>query len=192
MSDIYVAKNYSFELNPEMLKLLAEEFNVDTLTSKFSEAVKGKGPQEIETAGKAFFEDYGRKWMKKTHQLGEQYPDRTYEVLMETIDKTGGYYRFALLPERFIEIAYLSTQPISTLPIIENNSKRLVYRLADCAIYQGIKEKCGEETARLMTCRHACLAACKTIHQDLEIQAVIEMEASIPKDGYCQFVAKRA
>jgi len=192
MSDIYEVKNYSYELNPEMLKLLGEEFDVDKMTSRFAEEVKGKSPEEIETAGQAFFEGWGRDWMSKTHKLGEEYPDRTYEVLLEVIDKTDGYYKFALLPQRFIEIAYLSTQDLSILPIVENNSNRLIYRLPECNIYNDLKEKCGEETANLMTCRHACLAACETIHKELEVDARIQMEASMPKDGYCQFAAKRA
>ncbi|MBW2324086.1 MAG: hypothetical protein JRF41_11330 [Deltaproteobacteria bacterium] len=110
----------------------------------------------------------------------------------EAIDKTGGYLRFALAPQRFLEIAYLSTQEISILPIIENNVNRLVYRMVDCDTYKNLKEKCGEEVANLLPCRHACLTACETLHRDLEIDALVQMEAQIPKDGYCQFAARRA
>ncbi|MBW2324085.1 MAG: hypothetical protein JRF41_11325 [Deltaproteobacteria bacterium] len=85
------AKNYSYELNPDMLKLLREEFDVDKVTSKFAEAIKGKSAGEIEAEGKAIFEEYGRNWIRQSLKLGEEYPDRTYEVLLEAIDKTGGY-----------------------------------------------------------------------------------------------------
>ncbi len=192
MKELYIAENYSYELNPEMLKLLGEEFDVDKATSRFAEAIKGKSAAEIEAEGKVFFEDYGRKWIRRSLKLGEEYPDRTYEVLLEAIDKCGGYLRFALVPQRFIEIAYLSTQDISILPIIENNANRLVYRMVDCQTYKNLQEKCGEEVANLLPCRHACLTACETLHQDLEIDALIQMEAQMPKDGYCQFAAKRA
>ena len=193
MVDIqYDIKHYSFELNPQMLKLLNDEFDVDKMTTRFAEAIKGKSQSEIETIGKKFFEDYGRNWMTKTHKLGDEYPDRTYEVLLEAVDKTNGYLKFALVPQRFIEIAYLSTQELATLPIIENNHDRLIYRMVNCKTFNNIKEKCGEKVAELLTCQHACLTACRTIHQELDVDALISMTASIPKEGYCQFEAKRA
>jgi hypothetical protein len=175
-----------------MLKMIREQFDVDKVTTKFAEAVKGKSPSEIEAAGKDIFEAYGRDWMKLSHKLGDEYPDRTYEVLLEAVDNTGGYLKFALLPQRFIEIAYLSTQELSILPIIENNHNRLSYRLVDCKTFKTIKDKCGEEIANMLTCKHACLTACKTIHQDLDIDAIISQTATIPENGYCQFEAKKA
>jgi hypothetical protein len=193
MTDLqYEIKHYSFELNPEMLNLLGQEFDVDKVTTQLAEAIQGKTESEIETIGNDLFENYGREWMKKTHKLGDEYPDRTYEVLLEAVDKTNGYLKFALMPQRFIEIAYLSTQEISTLPVVENNHDRLIYRMIQCKTFNKIKEKCGEKVAGLLTCKQACLTACRTIHQELEIDALISMTASIPKEGYCQFEAKRA
>ena len=192
MNDIYEVNTYSYELNPEMLKLLGEEFDVDKVTTKFAESVKGKSKDEIEAIGKDIFNAYGRDWMKKCHKLGDEYPDRTYEVLLETIDKTGGYYKFALVPQRFIEIAYLATQEISTLPIVENNNNRLIYRMVECTTFNNIKGKCGDDVANMLTCKNACLKACETIHQDLDIDALIQMTASMPIDNYCEFEAKRA
>ena len=192
IEDIYIPKMYSYELHPGMLEQIAEAFDLEKAAAEFAEAVKGKSPEEIEKTGQTFFENFGRDWMKLTHKLGDEYPDRTYEVLREVIDQTDGYYAFALLPQRFIEIAYLAVQDMSVLPIVENNHNRLIYRVVDCKLFRNIKEKCGEDVANMMTCRNACLSACETIHQDLEIDANISMDASIPKDGYCEFAAKRA
>ncbi len=189
---MYEQNQYSYELTPEMLKQLGEEFDVDKTTAAFAEQVKGKSSDEIASEGKAFFEAYGANWMRKSLKLGEEYPDRTYEVLKMAIDKADGYFKFALLPQRFIEIAYLSTQDIPVLPIIENNPERLIYRMVECNTFKNLKDKCGEDTAKQLPCRYACLAACETIHKDLDIDANIEMEASIPVDGYCQFAARRA
>jgi len=190
---MYEQNQYSYELNPEMLKQLSDEFDVDKTTSAFAEKVKGKSSDEIASEGERFFGKYGTDWMKKSYQLGEAYADRTYEVLKMAIDQADGqYFKFALLPQRFIEIAYLSTQDIPVLRIIENNPERLIYRMVECGTYNHLKEKCGDDTANQLPCRHACLAACETIHKDLEIDANIEMEASIPVDGYCQFAARRA
>lgn len=192
MNDIYTVKKYSYELNPEMIKTIGEQFDVDKVTTRFAEAVKGKSASEIEAIGQDIFGAYGRDWIKMSHKLGDEYPDRTYEVLLEAVDKTGGYLKFALVPQRFIEIAYLSTQDLSVLPIIENNHNKLSYRLADCKTFKMIRDKCGDEVANLLTCKNACLTACKTIHQDLEIDALIEQTATIPGEGYCQFEVRKA
>jgi len=181
----------SFELNPDMLGLLRREFDVEKLAGRLAEAVSGKKKREIEAIGKQICGEYGREWIRRSLQLGEEYPDRTYEVLKAAIDKTGGYYRFTLLPQRVLEAAYLSTQDISTLPIVENNPNRLIYRIVDCLTFKKIKEKCGEDVANLLPCRHACLTALETLHQDLDLDAVIEMEASMVKGGYCQFAVRK-
>ena len=190
MSDIYTPNNYSFELNPEMMSRLADEFDAEKVATEFAAATEGKSADEVDAQGKTFFENFGKNWMSQTLKLGEEYPDRTYEVLKEAIDKTG-HLKFALLPQRFLEIAYLSTQEISILPIIENNPQRVVYRMANCTTFQKLKEKCGAETANRLPCKHACLTACQTVHEELDIDAKIEMTATIPEDGHCQFAAQR-
>jgi len=191
--DIYEQNQYSYELNREMLKQLDEEFNPGKAASEFAAKIAGKSSDEVVAEGKAFFEAYGARWMQQSFKLGEAYPDRTYEVLKLAIDKAGGdYFKFALLPQRFIEIAYLSTQDIPSLPIIENNPERLIYRMVECKTYNSLKETCGEEVAKQLHCQHACLTACRTIHKELDIDANVQMEASIPENGYCQFAARRA
>ncbi|MBW2062442.1 MAG: hypothetical protein JRI95_12910, partial [Deltaproteobacteria bacterium] len=69
MKELYEARGYSFELNPEMLKLLREEFDVDKVTSRFAEAIKGKSPEESEAEGRAIFEAYGRDWIRQSRKL---------------------------------------------------------------------------------------------------------------------------
>ena len=181
----------SYELNQDMLALIRQEFDVEKLVTRFCEAIADKGKQEIEGIGKEIFAEYGRDLIRRTLQLGEEYPDRTYEVLKEAIDQLGGYYKFGLLPQRFLEIAYLSLSELRNLPIMENNPRRLAYRITDCPIYKSLTDKCGEDTAKLMACRHVCLTAVDVLHQDLDLDAVAAMEASMPKDGYCQFSASK-
>jgi hypothetical protein len=188
----YEPKLYSYELNKEMMEQLAEEFDAETVASDFAKAVEGKSGDEAEAAAESFFTDFGTRWIRKSHKLGEEYPDRTYEVLLETVDSLDGYLRFALVPQRFLEIAYLATQDFPHLPIIENNQYRLVYRLKQCKTYEKLKETCGDEMADTLPCRHACTTACEVLHRDLEVDAKVEMQAEMPKDGYCQFAAIRA
>jgi hypothetical protein len=174
-----------------MVKLLRHEFDVEKVVSKFAEAISAKKKGEIEGIGKQIFEQYGRDWMKRVHQLGDEYPDRTYEVLLAAADHTN-YLFFPHVPQRFIEIAYLSTQDIRTLPILESYARCFSYRMVDCLTFKTLKGKCGDEAANLMPCRHACLTACETLLQDLNIDATVNMEASMIKDGYCQFALRRA
>jgi len=185
-------KALSYELNQDMLALIRREFDVEKVVTRFSEATANKSEQQIEEIGKEIFAEYGTELMHRTLQLGEEYPDRTYEVLKEAIDQLGGYYKFALLPQRFLEIAYLSIFELRNLPIMENNSRRLAYKITDCPIYRLLTDKCGEDVAKLMTCRHICLTAIDVLHQDLDLDAVASMEASSPKNGYCQFSASKS
>jgi len=188
----YEPKLYSYELNKEMMESLAEEFDPEAVASDFAKAVEGKSGDEAADAAEKFFTDYGTRWIRKSQKLGEEYPDRTYEVLLEAADSLDGYLRFALVPQRFLEIAYLATQDFQHLPIIENNQYRLVYRLKQCKTYEQLKDKCGDEIADTLPCRHACTTACDVLHRDLEVDAKVEMQAEMPKDGYCQFAAIRA
>ena len=184
-------KVLSFELNGDMLALIRQEFDVEELVTRFCEAIADKTKQQIEDIGKEIFGEYGRELMRRTVQLGEEYPDRTYEVLKEAVDHLDGYYKFALVPQRFLEIAYLSIFELRNLPIMENSPRRLAYRITDCPIYQALTAKCGAERAKLMACKHVCLTAVDVLHQDMDLDAIVGMEASLAKDGYCQFSASK-
>ncbi len=191
--DLFIApKPYSFDLNEDMIKLIREEFGAEGIVSKFADAVKGKAPGEVERIGKELFEDYGEKWMKRTMQLGDEYSDRTIEVLKETVDRSGNQFLFfPHVPQRFVEIAYLSTQQLLKMPITLNNAYELAYRLPQCQLFNTIKEQCGDTIANLMTCRNVCLKALETLRTDLDLGAVITMVASTAKDGYCEFSMRK-
>jgi len=189
--EVYIApRPFSFELNGEMLALLRKEFEPAIVVEKFAKAIAGKKPGDIDTVARDIFEKYGEQWMRKTLQLGEEYPDRTYEMLKEAADKTGEL-KFPLIIQRFIEIAYLSTQKFRVLPIVENWQKRLVYNVKDCYTYKTEVEKCGQEVANQLPCRYACLAAGKMALEGLGLDASIEMETTMVKDGHCQFAMNR-
>ena len=178
----------SFELNEEMLGLIAKEFDIQQLVSRFAQAISGKESEEIGNIAEEMFTDYGADCIRKSIQLGEEYPDRTYEVLREALDSTGGGLWFPLLPQRFLEIAYLSTHDLEFLPVIENSPHRLVYRIDGCKMFQALKENCGEEVANMLPCKNGCLSLCHTLFNDLDYpEVLIGMEASTSKDGYCQF-----
>ena len=189
--ELYIApRPFSFELSMEMLALLRREFDPPIIVDKFAAAVAGKNPGEIDAIARDVFGKYGEQWMRKTLQLGEEYPDRTYEMLKEAADQTGEM-KFPLILQRFMEVAYLSTQQFRVLPIVENWQKRLVYNIKDCYTYKTEIEKCGQEVANQLPCRYACLAACKTALEGLGLDANVEMETTMVKDGHCQFAMNK-
>ena len=184
------SQRLSYDLDEGMLKAIGEEFSPEKVTRQFAEALASKGKNEIEKAGQEVFGNYGKGWMKRSLELGEKHTDATYESLKKVIAKTGVMY-FPLVPQRFVEIAYLSVMSFLTLQVVQNNHQKLAYRLAQCDIYNSLKEKTGAEVADLLPCRYGCLAALETLFHDLGIGVKIEMEAAMPREGYCQFAASK-
>ena len=184
------SESYSFELNPDMLNLLREEFDPREVVARFAQAAGGKRGAESGSVAEEIFGEYGRSWMKKALQLGEEYPDRTYEVLREAADQTGELL-FPHILQRFIEFAYLGTQQFRKLPVVENWARRLVYKVTDCHTFNTLKEKCDPEVVALLPCRHACLAAAHTACRELKLEATVDMDATMVKDGCCRFVITR-
>ena len=181
---------YSFDLNEDMIALLRQEYDPQKVVAKFADAIAGKKETEIDDITREVFADYGKNWMRRVIQLGEEYPDRTFEILKEVMDNTDEYF-FPHVPQRFLEIAYLSTQQFLQLPVLENYRYRLLYQVPDCYTFKLLKEKCGSQVAALMPCQYSCLEALKIMRQDLELDAIVEMTASATKDGYCEFSIKK-
>lgn len=181
----------SFDLDEGMIRTIGKEFDVQNIVGKFAEAIKGESGDAQEKTAEEIFGQYGVKWMKRTMELGEEYSDTTYETMIRVIEKTGCMY-FPLVPQRFVEIAYLGTQSIFTLPIVQNNGEKLTYKLAMCDTFKAVKENCGEGVADSLPCRHACLQALETVFKDLDIAVTIGMDATMPRDDYCQFSATKA
>lgn len=190
MPPVYEAKPLSFELDEDWLSIIAREFNIEKAASDFAQAIAGKG-SKIESIGKDFFEKYGTNLMRRNLQLGEEYMDRTYEVLKAACDKTGGYLTWPLVPQRFIEAAVLSTQDALTMPIIQNNHDCFQFRIEECKMYAALKNKCNQDVADSLPCRHGCLAMIHTAFGDLDLMANTSMTALTPKNGYCEFTSFR-
>jgi len=190
---LFVApKAYSFDLNEDMIKMLREEFNADIVSSKLFDAIDGKKKAEVAEIAGALFKELGQAWMQKTIQLGEEYSDRTIEIIFESVDRKGNQFMiFPHVPQRFIEIAYLGTQDFMKVPITLNNLETLEYRIPQCALFRAIKEKCGDEVANQMTCRDYCLSALETVRKHVDMEAIINQAKTTAADGYCEFSMRK-
>ncbi len=180
---------YSFELSAEMLDLLRKECDPAAAVGEFSRQVGEKQGNEEQIALQVFG-GYGKRWMGKAVQLGEEYPDRTYEVLREAADRTGELV-FPFVVQRFIEIAYLGTQQFRKLTIVENWAERLVYEVKECYTFKVLLETCGPDVAGRWPCRHACLNMLQTATTEFKTDVRIETEAGMVRDGYCRFALYR-
>lgn len=185
-------KPYSFDLNEDMVDMLRAEFGAELVADKLAAAIKGKSKGDVEKTARAFFTDLGKAWMQKTIQLGEEYSDRTIEVILESVDRQGNQFLlWPHVPQRFVEIAYLGTQNFLKVPIILNNMEVLAYRIPQCALFAGISEKCSKSVANLMTCSNYCMTALDTLRKHVEMELVDEQVASTAKDGYCEFYVRK-
>jgi hypothetical protein len=181
-----MSERLSYDLNPEMIDILAREFDARAIVDKFTEGLKaGRQAGEL---GKEIFGAHGEAWAKRTLELGEKYTDQTYENL-KLAAKRVKQLVFPHVPQRFIEIGYLATQPFEALAVEQNNHYAFIFTVPECATYTALKEKCGEEVAAQLPCREACLAFNKTIYKVLNLAAGLEMTATLPVDGFCRFVA---
>lgn len=181
-----VERPYSYDLNPDMLEMLHQEFGPDKVVSQFAEAIKGKKESEIDKIAERIFSEYGRQWMKRTLQLGEEYQDRTYEAMRSMIDHTGELF-FPLVPQRFIEIAYLGAHGLLKVPVLENWLRRLVYQVPDCLTLRLINEKCGQKIADKQPCQYACLSALETLFKELDLEVKTERQGATSEKKYCEY-----
>lgn len=188
---LYVPERpYSFDLNQDVVDMIRAEYGPEIVAGKLAEAIKGAA--DVEKAARALFDDLGVALMRKTIQLGEEYSDRTIEVVMESVDRQGNQFLiFPHLPQRYVEIATLATQKFLKVAIVLNNMYTLAYRVPQCALYAEITEQCGEDVAKKMTCTNYCMSALETIRKDLNLDVVNEQTALTGSDGYCEFYMKK-
>jgi len=174
-------EQYDFDLDQEMIKVLSEEFD----PTNFVKALGSSGLKDFEGIRNSF-KDYGRNLARRSVEKGEERPDRTYEVMKKAIEKTGEM-KFPLAPQRYVEIAYLSTQPFKRLWVLMNSPKVFAYRLNECSIYQAIKKEQGEEFAQRIVCKSACFAMIDEIFSHFGFDIKSSLEVSMADAGNCQF-----
>jgi len=178
-------EKYNLDLDEAMMKELSEEF----APVNFVKSLKSSKPHSIEDA-RASLEEYGRKLARKSIKNGEKRIDRVYHVMKRAIEKTGEM-KFPFIPQRYLEIAYLSIQPFRRLRIVTNSPKSFSFRLNECSLYKAIEEEYGKEAADKMVCKSACFALIDEILSHFDFDTKPSLEASMADDGKCQFKIER-
>jgi len=184
-----MSKELSFDIDQRILDAIFQEFDVNKLVENFAKSTENKERKEIEDMAKKVFGEYGRNLMTRAIELGEKYPDRTYEVMKEVAEKTG-VGPFPHVCQRILEIFNMGTQQ-NVLKVVVSATAQLTHKVGPCVFLNAIREKCGEDIAKLLTCKHIDLSALETLYKNLNLSVNVRMEASIPSEGYCQFTTVR-
>ena len=98
---------------------------------------------------------------------------------------------FPFIPERFVEIAYLSTQPIYSLPITENTKTVFGFKMVFCDTIEALRDQCGDELADQLPCSQGCLAATERAFTGNGFAVDVSQDASIIGGDFCQFSVRR-
>lgn len=159
----------SFELNEDMISGLNKEYSFAKLIDRLKDIKENK----IEV-----LLNYGKELAGRVVQYSDEYPDRTYEILLDAVKQTGTGY-FPLLPQRCLEIAYLSVNDMYELPIVESSKKKLIYKVENCRI-----SLCSDLS---LYCENACIGLAKAIIEHFKVQANISNTKAL-SDGYCEFI----
>ena len=184
-----MSEEISFDVDQRILDTILQEFDVNELIDSFAKNIEKKKTEEIENIAKEMFGEYGRNLMSNTIELGKKYSDKTYEVIKEVAEKTG-VGPFPHVCQRFLEIFNMGTQ-CKALTVVVSNTSQLTHSVSPCVFLNLIKEKCGEDVAKLLTCKHIDLSAFEALYNNLNLSIGVRMETSIPSEGYCQFTALR-
>lgn len=181
---------WSFDLDQEMVEEIQEDFDPAAAVADLKTLIEGKPIDQAEALAREYFADYGRRLTERSVALGEEFADRTYEVLQAAQERTGND-GWPFLGQRALEIIFLSSQPIYTLPIVENSAYRFTWKLALCETFQQIENELGPELARRLPCQAGCLAATERAFAKFGFDVDVTAEARMPDDEYCQFTAPR-
>jgi len=187
---VVLPKDWSFDLADELIDRIKGEFDPHDAVSELAPKVAGRPVAEAAPIAEAYFKDYGNRWMSRTIELGNVYRDRTYENLIAAAKKTGEM-AFPFIPERFVEIAYLATQPIYSLPITDNTKSAFGFKMVFCDTIEALREQCGDELADRLPCRQGCLAAVEQAFTANGFEVNVSQEASIIGGEFCHFMVRR-
>ncbi len=183
-------KDWTFDLAEDLIDSIKSEFDPNDAVGELAPRVAGKPAGEAEEAALQFFTNYGRRWMDRTLELGEKHSDRAYETLKAAAERTGEL-AFPFIPERFVEIAYLATQPIYSLPIVENTVNTFSYKMVFCDTITALREQCGDELADRLPCRAGCLAAAERAFTSKGFNVVVSQDSRLSDGEFCQFTVRR-
>jgi hypothetical protein len=176
---------YDYYFSDAVLSRFAQSFRMDGVITRFISLVKEKRIDQIENVAKQLLGEYLQNLSSSLVRYEKDSLDRTGEIMYQVAEKTG--VRFPSIPQRLIELAFISTRSQDKLLVSTATTEEIVFRVSPCITYSELKKSLGEEKARDMPCRYGCIANSKILFDELKIAVKSETRARISDAGYCEF-----
>ncbi len=169
------------DFKEELISELADEFD----PSEFVKQLDISNGEDI-TSCKSDFEEYGEVLIRKSIKIGEENPDRIYELMKDAAEKTGEL-KFPLFPERYLELAYLSIQPFRRLWVNANSPELFSFEIKNCALFNCIEEEYGEASSSKMACSTFCFKMIDEAFENFDFNIEKSMPENMAENEKCLF-----
>lgn len=176
---------YDYYFSDELLNEFSNRFRMQQVIDEFVSVAKGKNAEQIEGMAKLVLDKYLQELANSLANSAKDNVDRTGELVYQVAEKTGVV--FPSIPQRLIELAFMSTRAEDKLAIPVSTSRMLTLRVSTCAAFNGLKSRLGEEKVEGLPCRHGCIANSSHLFSILNIPIELKNTAKINEKGYCEF-----
>jgi hypothetical protein len=153
---------------------------------EFISKAKGKNAEQIKEMTKVVLDKYLQELSNSLANSAKDHMDRTGELVYQVAEKTGVV--FPSIPQRLIELAFMSTRAEDKLIIPVSTSRTLTLRVSTCAAFNELKSKLGSEKAEDLPCKHGCIANSRYLFNALNIPVELKNIAKINEKDYCEFM----
>ncbi len=181
-----------FDLNRDMLEIIYSELNISDPVAEFKQKVEKAGNGEWDGIAEDVFGRFGVNWIKRTLEIGddEKYMDRGYEVLRNHC-KRPEIGPFPFIVQRFMEVSYLSLNPlISEVGLLESSKANITFWIDDkeCNMFNELKKDGDPDIVAMMPCKHMCLSALNHLLEATQVtDAEVKMDSYAITDKFCRF-----
>lgn len=176
---------YDYYFSNNLLSKFSQRFNMTKAISEFILMAKEKTSKQIDSVARQVLGKYSQELSTSLVDSEKDHMDRGGEIIHQVAERTG--IKFPSIPQRLIELGFMSTRAQDKLAISVSTSKTLTLRVSACAAYDELKSKLGEEKAKDLPCKYGCLANSKILFDKLNIPVELEGSADINEKGYCEF-----
>nr|MDO8098277.1 hypothetical protein [Candidatus Njordarchaeota archaeon] len=176
---------HDYYFSDALISRFAQDFKMDGVITKFISSVKEKKIDQIENLAKQVLGDYSQRMSRSLVKSEKDSLDRTGEIVYQVAEKTR--VKFPNIPQRLMELAFMSTRPQDRLLVPVSTTRELVLKVAQCGAYSELKKSLGEEKARGIPCKYGCIANSKTLFDELKIAVKSGIKAKMSEKGYCEF-----
>jgi hypothetical protein len=176
---------YDYYFPDILLSKFSQRFNMTKAISEFILIAKEKISKHIDSVARQVLGKYLQELSTSLVDSEKDHMDRGGEIIHQVAERTG--IKFPSIPQRLIELGFMSTRAQDKLTISVSTSRTLTLRVSDCAAYAELKSKLEEEKAKDLPCKYGCLANSKILFDKLNIPVELEGNADMSKKGYCEF-----